>query len=411
MKQRNSFSTSQINYRDIAPLAFAFFAIGGSVLVVFSKQMEWNLWAVLSIPVICLVTYTLLAFTLPRLSLRQDQIGDNVYYLGFLLTLVSLTTTLIQFSSQPDNDFIVSNFGVALVATVVGIFLRTFIGQMRKDVVGIEKEMHASLRDASMRLRSQAFLVIESFASLHKQIAQVTQESSSDISQSHRALAAGLSDIVGEHTDALNQQVTVSVDAISKTTSTIIKDLDLASHALNNSLFNGQKALEESAEHARAILSSFENIKIDYGVLNKVEDSLGKFSKTVEENYASASERINQINQAFSSINIDVAPLALADKSISSFSHSVTQNMSKVTTDFSHQVEALKAASERFSKCSNEIDVNAAKRLQQISEQLERLNQTNSSSLGTKKIAHNKQQDTLEKWHQNPPSQSNYPIK
>ena len=398
MKARNPFGTSQLHYRDPAPLAFAFFALGGSAAVVLSKEMGWDTWAVIAVPVVCLFSYTLMALFLPRLTLRLDQIGDNVYYLGFLLTLVSLTTTLIEFSNQKNNDYIISNFGVALAATIFGIFLRTLIGQMRKDVVGIEKEMHASLREASMRLRSQAFLVIESFGSLHKQISQVTQESSNDISQSHRELAAGLTNIVDEHTKALAGQVDASVNAISNKTESIITKLEAVSNTLINSISKEQKALELSAAQAHSMLSSFENLKIDYGSLKQVEDSLISFSQNIEESYQSASERMND---TFSSINIDLAPLTLVDKSILSFSDSLTQNMSKVASDFSLQVEALEVASAKFAKCSDEMDRNVALRYRQISEQLEWLNKTNSTSIGVKKTRRNTQPSALERWHSN----------
>ena len=386
MKARNPFGTSQLHYRDPAPLAFAFFALGGSAAVVLSKEMGWDTWAVIAVPVVCLFSYTLMALFLPRLTLRLDQIGDNVYYLGFLLTLVSLTTTLIEFSNQKNNDYIISNFGVALAATIFGIFLRTLIGQMRKDVVGIEKEMH------------QAFLVIESFGSLHKQISQVTQESSNDISQSHRELAAGLTNIVDEHTKALAGQVDASVNAISNKTESIITKLEAVSNTLINSISKEQKALELSAAQAHSMLSSFENLKIDYGSLKQVEDSLISFSQNIEESYQSASERMNN---TFSSINIDLAPLKLVDKSILSFSDSLTQNMSKVASDFLLQVEALEVASAKFAKCSDEMDRNVALRYRQISEQLEWLNKTNSTSIGVKKTRRNTQPSALERWHSN----------
>ena len=152
---KNDFQSSQISQRDLAQIAFFLFAVVSGFSVAISKYFSWPIWVVVGIPIVFLVLYVVLAFSLPRLELRKDQLGDNAYYLCFLFTLISLTVTLIQYSSNSEDDFIVSNFGVALAATVVGIFIRSLLSQMIKDIVGIEREMHSTLREASVKLRGQ----------------------------------------------------------------------------------------------------------------------------------------------------------------------------------------------------------------------------------------------------------------
>ena len=120
-KDRNDYQGAQIARTDLAPAAFILFALIGGTLVSLSKFYPVHLGIVIAVPVLVVVLYTVVAWSLPRLELRRDQIGDNAYYLGFLLTLISLTTTLIQYNSQAKEDFIVSNFGVALSATIAGI--------------------------------------------------------------------------------------------------------------------------------------------------------------------------------------------------------------------------------------------------------------------------------------------------
>ena len=41
-----------------------------------------------------MASYALLALVTKRYRLREDKVGDNIYYLGFLFTLVSLAYAL-----------------------------------------------------------------------------------------------------------------------------------------------------------------------------------------------------------------------------------------------------------------------------------------------------------------------------
>ena len=55
--------------------------------------------------------------------LRDDQSGDNLYYMGFLFTLTSLAVSLYQFSAAGSAEQIVQNFGIAIASTIAGITL------------------------------------------------------------------------------------------------------------------------------------------------------------------------------------------------------------------------------------------------------------------------------------------------
>jgi len=70
-----------------------------------------------------------------NLRLRDDQSGDNLYYMGFLFTLTSLGVSLYQFSVERAAEEIVQNFGIAIASTITGIALRVVFNQMRRDPV------------------------------------------------------------------------------------------------------------------------------------------------------------------------------------------------------------------------------------------------------------------------------------
>ena len=85
--------------------------------------------------------YAFLIVTARGLRLRDDQSGDNLYYMGFLFTLTSLGVSLYQFSASRASEEIVQNFGIAIASTITGIGLRVMFNQMRRDPVEIERAM------------------------------------------------------------------------------------------------------------------------------------------------------------------------------------------------------------------------------------------------------------------------------
>lgn len=381
---RNDFQSSQIHQRDLAPLAFILFAIIGGGAVAVSKYYLWPVWVVVGTPVVVLVLYVALALSLPRLELRRDQVGDNAYYLGFLFTLISLTVTLIQYSSNSEDDFIVSNFGVALAATVVGIFLRSVLSQMRKDIVGVEREMHATLRDASMRLRSQISMASESFGSLHRQMAQVTEESVVAIAASHKALADGLNEIVEEQARALNEQIQQSSDAIGQRTDNMCEELEKTTQALVESVKAEQSALTNAAKAAKNAISKFEFIQVDTSALEGIEDSVRNFSGSI-------SSKLNEVAKASSQ---DVEYLSRVSKTIGETANAAESSLEQRLALADQQASLMRAISERMQNIETSLASRGADianldsqtqvieqivaRLQKIEEQLQsRVNRPN----------------------------------
>ena len=112
-----------------------------------------------------------------------------------------MTVTLIQYSSDSANEYIISNFGVALAATIAGIAARSALSQFRKDTAGVER-VAAQLSKASYKLRGQIGVASEDFAALTRQISQVTDDYSRTLSH-HIRRFSGLVKVLDEHTDSL----------------------------------------------------------------------------------------------------------------------------------------------------------------------------------------------------------------
>jgi hypothetical protein len=79
---------------------FLAFVLIGAAYIVWAKLASVPAVQVTVIPLGLMVLYALALGSARYLRLRDDQAGDNLYYLGFLYTLTSLGVSLWQFSSH-----------------------------------------------------------------------------------------------------------------------------------------------------------------------------------------------------------------------------------------------------------------------------------------------------------------------
>src|SRR5690242_19898973 len=148
------------NLRQLPPgllSGFLFFLVVsmGAGYIAFAKLEGFGALEVTLVPVGVMVAYALLLGVARLFRLRDDQSGDNLYYMGFLFTLTSLAVTLYQFSGIGTAEQIVQNFGIAIASTIAGITLRIFFNQMRRDPVEVEHTARLELADASRRVRRE----------------------------------------------------------------------------------------------------------------------------------------------------------------------------------------------------------------------------------------------------------------
>ena len=128
------------NHPDTGPLSEADHAIGinvtvfmvfvaaGCAYIILAKLKGIDAVFVTFVPVATMIAYALLISLARGLRLRDDQSGDNLYYMGFLFTLTSLGVSLYQFSATRAAEEIVQNFGIAIGSTIAGIGLRYCFG-------------------------------------------------------------------------------------------------------------------------------------------------------------------------------------------------------------------------------------------------------------------------------------------
>jgi hypothetical protein len=153
-----------------------------------------------SFPVVLMLVYAVVLVKVRERRLSEDQSGDNLYYLGFLYTLVSLSYALYSFTSSTEQsptasiDPIINSFGIALSTTIVGLMLRITFNQMRHDIVDVEVEARMELANAATRLRTE--------------LDQVTLDMNHFGRATKQSISEGLQTVSQEASDAMSQSAT-----------------------------------------------------------------------------------------------------------------------------------------------------------------------------------------------------------
>lgn len=160
---------------------FLVVALGGAMLIVLLRVSESAGDSSSSVAMVMAIALMAMYFVcvvkMERFRLRYDQAGDNMYYLGFIYTLASLSVALYQFQAGiKASHYIASNFGVALASTIVGVATRVLLHQMREDPVDIERESRAQLSHAAAALRAELDQTVRDFNSYRRSTQQSVEE-------------------------------------------------------------------------------------------------------------------------------------------------------------------------------------------------------------------------------------------
>ena len=302
------------------------------------KFYQFSPLYVTSFPVVLMLLYAASLVKVRQRRLSEDQSGDNLYYLGFLYTLVSLSAALYSFTSSTEQssgtasmDPIINSFGIALATTIAGLMLRIFFNQMRHDIVDVEVEARNELANAAARLRTvldQITLDMNHFGRATKQsiaegLQSVSQEASEAMSQSATKfgdVAEILGVRMGETLDsfALNTQQlnTTSGGMVSAIEALLqrIENIEAPSDLITTKITPAMDAIKEAGEtiNKRAsgdgkvlarLTSSIENALASSSLLDQNVSALNAVTVQAQENMLTLNKSAEISNGIYSSIS------------------------------------------------------------------------------------------------------------
>jgi hypothetical protein len=231
MVERYSFpgfrKTLDVSYSpSISAAVFTLFVVIGCAYIVLAKLAGVGQFYVTFVPVMVMLAYALLICLARPLRLRDDQSGDNLYYMGFLLTLTSLGVSLYQFTATRAAEEIVQNFGIAIGSTITGIGLRVIFNQMRRDPIEVERIMRLELAEAARRVRRELDSTVVEFGYFRRSTQQAAADSFRQVASTFDEVAdklvSRLEEVASNSTRPLETAARHSGEAIGEQTKAIV---------------------------------------------------------------------------------------------------------------------------------------------------------------------------------------------
>ncbi|WP_114097840.1 hypothetical protein [Thalassospira profundimaris] len=174
------------NHSSYLPAIYFFvtFAFGACAIVAL-KLFGAHQVIVTAVPVLIMVAFAIFSWVFRSARMRLDQTGDNLYYLGFLYTLVSLAYSLIEFTVQTSGTAsIITNFGIAIFTTIFGLAFRVLFSQIRQDPYETERVARVELAESARRVRDQLDEASREFSMFSRTLRQSVDEGFEETKQS-----------------------------------------------------------------------------------------------------------------------------------------------------------------------------------------------------------------------------------
>ena len=212
-------------------------------------------------------------------SLSIEQKADSVYYMGFILTLVAMTASLVALDTNEEFRFnvIVINFGLALATTILGLTIRIIWLQLSsQDLADAESILKERILKRSQDLQDQTEKVIGSLTALSNQLSKVSEPLKNNF-------------------DRLTQTMEINEGAINK-----LRHLDQSADSAAQSLRLIANLAERMAVSTSELKRSVDNDTLDK--IDSLKLSAREARPKIEELDSEISTSINSIRESLDSL-------------------------------------------------------------------------------------------------------------
>lgn len=352
---------------DKAFLAIAF--VAGAVGILWLKQLDIEPWWAALFSAGVLVSYAIAAWANRYLALEPEVIGDNSYYLGFIFTLISLGATLYQMGGTGTDSGalrdVIAGFGVALSSTIIGVFLRVFMMQLRIDIVARDRHARLELNDASREFRShlvesvsqmKAFttealqLAGETHARIHKDNETFHREQRELMARTSEEYTKALTDLMAASSSIITRDLKASIDEVlTELRSEVSESLDYL-RAVTAATAKLQE--DEAAEQARRLSVTVAEAKQGHDTLTALNALLQKVSRN-------ATKVSEAVESAADTISGGVTR-AVADVEAAARQAEAILSLRSLGSALDQPIAALEAAAARIEAVSREVERQAS---------------------------------------------------
>lgn len=279
-------STSDYSMSILPKSLFLVISILGALIIWFLKYNGFDAFVTIALPVALLFIYCGLAWKTTTFQMKEEQIGDNAYYLGFLFTLSSLAYALWKFQAEQGGDpaDIIGSFGVALWSTIFGVALRVFFSQMQTDPNDIEREARNKISQAANRLSQDMNQANLTFNKYTRRLQQSVEESFTGAQTITKSIMDSLS--------LLNQKIN-STETPNQVLNQKIEEL------FDNLKFSTQELEDIALNQKQSIAMVMENSNIlaeKLQMINKETHGLAGLSSGINESNTSIASFVGNLN-------------------------------------------------------------------------------------------------------------------
>lgn len=227
------------------------------------------------VAVVLLLLYAAIASRTRTFRLHPERLGDNCYYLGLLYTLASLAAALMELErATPEArgaliESLLASFGIALGSTILGIALRVWFVQMRREIDDLEAELQRDVQEAAQKLKDQLLFAVTDLESFRLRTEQVL----------HERLA--------QSTDAFTAAAERQVKAVEELARDVTGTLSGATASLGEPIEAFRRAAGDTTAAVGELAARIRAVEVPRDVVaapaRRLKDSVERLAATVEQ--------------------------------------------------------------------------------------------------------------------------------
>lgn len=321
---------------------FFVIAAAGSLWLSFSR---WT-WAPVAWASFWMFAYLGFARRRSPEHVRGEDFADSFYYLGFLLTLVALVGVLVQLGDGGEDllGTVLSQFGLALVTTVIGLTGRVALIMFRSDVENVEdaarhrvEQAYDSLTQSLDRMAAEADAFTQGFggnlraaldpidASAHRFVVALDEatrripavrvrldEVTASIEDTTRKLGASADGLAGG-LEAARERMDESLDAIDRRLAETFDEMRSAAASIRRvgADFGGQ-ASESIADFERAATAIRRDLEAVASALEDLPTTVETATSQSSATIRSLERYVGQLEESLTGLRTDVQAVGVA---------------------------------------------------------------------------------------------------
>jgi hypothetical protein len=301
--------------------------------------------------ILLLIGYAWVVKAMAYAKLSHEKASDNFYYLGFLFTVVTLSIALYKFGTTEASDGdllknVISDLGVGLSTTIVGLFLRMLFVLMRHTPEEIEDRVIQHLQERAHDIEKKMLTTMNVLDKLDVRTNQILIETGLVIEKSvsifpelvdkvHGSVLEEVDGLTKSYAESLRSQIdhtkllVSSSSELSQASNAVVENLNsisFPSDLLIEKVEQSASVLSKSAEsientfqeilggykdvHAK-IISNLEEVKVPYNIDEKFfEPAVINLNTNIDEFGNSLKEIVKKIDSELIPINQQVHGLA-----------------------------------------------------------------------------------------------------